>query len=107
MSPFSFLPEYKTVDTLLQQMFESEIAPEGKDPSLKEILNFSPKKVNFDNSARSRAWNCARPETKISYRHCSRFLPRGYFLSPGSHLCFDKTVNRPAHPELPALCGHA
>uniref|UniRef100_A0A4W2CY06 Ion transport domain-containing protein n=1 Tax=Bos indicus x Bos taurus TaxID=30522 RepID=A0A4W2CY06_BOBOX len=43
--------KYKTVDTLLQQMFESEIAPEGKDPSLKEILSFSPKKVNFDNSA--------------------------------------------------------
>lgn len=51
MCPFSFLPEYKTVDTLLQQMFESEIAPEGKDPSLEEILNFSPKKLNFDNSA--------------------------------------------------------
>uniref|UniRef100_A0A452F3Q6 Ion transport domain-containing protein n=1 Tax=Capra hircus TaxID=9925 RepID=A0A452F3Q6_CAPHI len=43
--------KYKTVDTLLQQMFESEIAPEGKDPSLEEILNFSPKKLNFDNSA--------------------------------------------------------
>ncbi|CAI9173911.1 unnamed protein product [Rangifer tarandus platyrhynchus] len=43
--------KYKTVDTLLQQMFESEIAPEGKDPSLEEILNFSPKKPNFDNSA--------------------------------------------------------
>ena len=51
MCPFSFLPEYKTVDTLLQQMFESEIAPEGKDPSLEEILNFSPKKLNFGNSA--------------------------------------------------------
>ncbi|KAI4546766.1 hypothetical protein MG293_003321 [Ovis ammon polii] len=43
--------KYKTVDTLLQQMFESEIAPEGKDPSLEEILNFSPKKLNFGNSA--------------------------------------------------------
>uniref|UniRef100_A0A8C6FNY4 Ion transport domain-containing protein n=1 Tax=Moschus moschiferus TaxID=68415 RepID=A0A8C6FNY4_MOSMO len=43
--------KYKTVDTLLQQMFESEIAPEGKDPSLEEILNFSPKKPNFDNLA--------------------------------------------------------
>ena len=51
MCPFSFLPEYKTVDTLLQQMFESEIAPEGEEPSLEEILNFSPKKANFDNSA--------------------------------------------------------
>ncbi|KAI4586979.1 hypothetical protein MJG53_004766 [Ovis ammon polii x Ovis aries] len=43
--------KYKTVDTLLQQMFESEITPEGKDPSLEEILNFSPKKLNFGNSA--------------------------------------------------------
>ena len=54
--PLSFLPEYKTVDALLQQMFESEIAPEDEGPSLEEILNFSPSDVhpknpNFENSA--------------------------------------------------------
>ena len=49
--------------------------------------------------------NRPRLETKISYRYCSRFLPRGYFLSPGSHLCFDKIVDRPARLELLALCG--
>ncbi|XP_007957706.1 two pore calcium channel protein 1-like [Orycteropus afer afer] len=48
--------KYKTVDALLQQMFESEIAPEDEGPSLDEILNFSPsdiypKNPNFENSA--------------------------------------------------------
>ncbi|KAJ8787958.1 hypothetical protein J1605_005616 [Eschrichtius robustus] len=48
--------KYKTVDALLQQMFESEIAPEDEGPSLEEILNFSPSDVhpknpNFENSA--------------------------------------------------------
>eukprot|EP00069_Balaena_mysticetus_P013881 bmy_08327T0 len=48
--------KYKTVDALLQQMFESEIAPEDEGPSLEEILNFSPsdihpKNPNFENSA--------------------------------------------------------
>ncbi|XP_006156692.1 two pore calcium channel protein 1-like [Tupaia chinensis] len=48
--------KYKTVDTLLQLMFESEIAPEDEGPSLDEILNFSPsdiypKNPNFENSA--------------------------------------------------------
>ncbi|KAM9584811.1 LOW QUALITY PROTEIN: two pore channel protein 2-like [Trichechus inunguis] len=48
--------KYKTVDTLLQRMFESEIAPEDEGPSLEEILNFSPndmypKNPNFENSA--------------------------------------------------------
>uniref|UniRef100_A0A8D1HEG4 Ion transport domain-containing protein n=1 Tax=Sus scrofa TaxID=9823 RepID=A0A8D1HEG4_PIG len=33
---------YRTVDALLQQMFESEIAPEDENPSLEEILNVSP-----------------------------------------------------------------
>uniref|UniRef100_A0A8C9CQT8 Ion transport domain-containing protein n=1 Tax=Phocoena sinus TaxID=42100 RepID=A0A8C9CQT8_PHOSS len=47
---------YKTVDALLQQMFESEIAPEDEGPSLEEILNFSPSDVHpknpsFENSA--------------------------------------------------------
>lgn len=54
--PFSLLLEYRTVDALLQQMFESEIAPEDEGPSLDEILNFSagdvyPKNPNFENSA--------------------------------------------------------
>ncbi|XP_036780023.2 two pore calcium channel protein 1-like isoform X2 [Manis pentadactyla] len=48
--------KYRTVDTLLQQMFESEIAPEDEAPSLDEILNFSPsdiypKNPSFENSA--------------------------------------------------------
>uniref|UniRef100_A0A452R3L2 Ion transport domain-containing protein n=1 Tax=Ursus americanus TaxID=9643 RepID=A0A452R3L2_URSAM len=48
--------KYRTVDALLQQMFESEIAPEDEGPSLDEILNFSagdvyPKNPNFENSA--------------------------------------------------------
>uniref|UniRef100_A0A8C8ZZD6 Ion transport domain-containing protein n=1 Tax=Prolemur simus TaxID=1328070 RepID=A0A8C8ZZD6_PROSS len=48
--------KYRTVDTLLQRMFESEIAPEEEGPSLDEILNFSPsdiypKNPNFENSA--------------------------------------------------------
>ncbi|XP_023374596.1 two pore calcium channel protein 1-like [Otolemur garnettii] len=48
--------KYRTVDTLLQRMFESEIAPEDEGPSLDEILNFSPsdmypKNPNFENSA--------------------------------------------------------
>ncbi|XP_047637167.1 two pore calcium channel protein 1-like isoform X2 [Phacochoerus africanus] len=34
--------KYRTVDALLQQMFESEIAPEDESPSLEEILNVSP-----------------------------------------------------------------
>lgn len=71
--PFSFLPEYRTVDTLLQQMFESEIAPEDETPSLDEILNFSPsdiypKNPSFENSA----WFWAvgpQLETKISCYH--------------------------------------
>ncbi|KAF0876548.1 TPC1 protein, partial [Crocuta crocuta] len=48
--------KYRTVDALLQQMFESEIAPEEEGPSLDEILNFSPgdiypKNPNFESSA--------------------------------------------------------
>ncbi|XP_047601588.1 two pore calcium channel protein 1-like isoform X2 [Lutra lutra] len=48
--------KYRTVDALLQQMFESEIAPEDEGPPLDEILNFSssdiyPKAPNFENSA--------------------------------------------------------
>uniref|UniRef100_A0A8D2CPS5 Ion transport domain-containing protein n=1 Tax=Sciurus vulgaris TaxID=55149 RepID=A0A8D2CPS5_SCIVU len=48
--------KYRTVDTLLQRMFESEIAPDDEGPSLDEILNFSPsdmypKNPNFENSA--------------------------------------------------------
>uniref|UniRef100_A0A2K6EKW6 Ion transport domain-containing protein n=1 Tax=Propithecus coquereli TaxID=379532 RepID=A0A2K6EKW6_PROCO len=48
--------KYRTVDALLQWMFESEIAPEDEGPSLDEILNFSPsdmypKNPNFENSA--------------------------------------------------------
>ncbi|XP_060043257.1 two pore calcium channel protein 1-like isoform X2 [Erinaceus europaeus] len=48
--------KYRTVDALLQRMFESEIAPEDEGPSLDEILNFSPsdiypKNPNFENSA--------------------------------------------------------
>ncbi|XP_032099586.1 two pore calcium channel protein 2-like isoform X2 [Sapajus apella] len=48
--------KYRTVDALLQQMFESEIAPEDEGPALDEILNFSPsdmcpKNPNFENSA--------------------------------------------------------
>ncbi|KAM5253138.1 two pore channel protein 2-like isoform 5-T5 [Hipposideros larvatus] len=39
--------KYRTVDTLLQQMFESEIAPEDEGPSLNEILNFSPCESQF------------------------------------------------------------
>lgn len=41
-APFAVLPGYRTVDALLQQMFESEIAPEDENPSLEEILNVSP-----------------------------------------------------------------
>nr|XP_045003659.1 two pore calcium channel protein 1-like isoform X2 [Jaculus jaculus] len=48
--------KYRTVDALLQRMFESEIAPEDEGPSLDEILNLSPsdiypKSPNFENSA--------------------------------------------------------
>uniref|UniRef100_A0A8C3YLG5 Ion transport domain-containing protein n=1 Tax=Catagonus wagneri TaxID=51154 RepID=A0A8C3YLG5_9CETA len=48
--------KYRTVDALLQQMFESEIAPEDEGPSLEEILNLSPgsshpRKPSFENSA--------------------------------------------------------
>uniref|UniRef100_A0A8C7B980 Ion transport domain-containing protein n=1 Tax=Neovison vison TaxID=452646 RepID=A0A8C7B980_NEOVI len=48
--------KYRTVDALLQQMFESEIAPEDEGPPLDEILNFSPSDIypkvpNFENSA--------------------------------------------------------
>lgn len=48
--------KYRTVDALLQQMFESEIAPEDEGPPLDEILNFSPsdicpKNPSFENSA--------------------------------------------------------
>uniref|UniRef100_A0A4X2L6X3 Ion transport domain-containing protein n=1 Tax=Vombatus ursinus TaxID=29139 RepID=A0A4X2L6X3_VOMUR len=47
---------YRTVDALLQQMFESEISPEDEGPSLDEILNLSPsdmhpKNPTFENSA--------------------------------------------------------
>ncbi|XP_062933886.1 two pore channel protein 2-like [Cynocephalus volans] len=48
--------KYRTVDALLQRMFECEIAPEDEGPSLDEILNFSPsdiylKNPNFENTA--------------------------------------------------------
>lgn len=48
--------KYRTVDALLQRMFESEIAPDEEGPSLDEILSFSPsdmyvKNPNFENSA--------------------------------------------------------
>ncbi|XP_012598225.2 two pore calcium channel protein 1-like [Microcebus murinus] len=48
--------KYRTVDTLLQRMCESEIAPEDEGPSLDVILNFSPsdiypKNPNFETSA--------------------------------------------------------
>ncbi|XP_010636470.1 two pore calcium channel protein 1 isoform X1 [Fukomys damarensis] len=48
--------KYRTVDALLQRMFESEISPSDEGPSLEEILNFSPsdiypKNPNFENSA--------------------------------------------------------
>uniref|UniRef100_A0A286XHN7 Ion transport domain-containing protein n=1 Tax=Cavia porcellus TaxID=10141 RepID=A0A286XHN7_CAVPO len=48
--------KYRTVDALLQRMFESEIASSDEGPSLEEILNFSPsdiypKNPNFENSA--------------------------------------------------------
>ncbi|XP_042551488.1 two pore calcium channel protein 1-like [Dipodomys spectabilis] len=48
--------KYRTVDALLQRMFESEIAPDDEGPSLNEILNFSPSDIyprnpNFENSA--------------------------------------------------------
>ncbi|XP_020024015.2 two pore channel protein 2-like isoform X3 [Castor canadensis] len=48
--------KYRTVDALLQRMFESEIGPDEEGPSLDEILNFSPndiypKNPNFENSA--------------------------------------------------------
>uniref|UniRef100_A0A8I3N4L0 Two pore segment channel 3 n=2 Tax=Canis lupus familiaris TaxID=9615 RepID=A0A8I3N4L0_CANLF len=48
--------KYRTVDALLQQMFESEITPEDEGPSLDEILNLSPsdiypKNPSFGNSA--------------------------------------------------------
>uniref|UniRef100_A0A2K5QJ75 Ion transport domain-containing protein n=1 Tax=Cebus imitator TaxID=2715852 RepID=A0A2K5QJ75_CEBIM len=48
--------KYRTVDALLQRMFESEIAPENEGSALDEILNFSPsdmcpKNPNFENSA--------------------------------------------------------
>ncbi|XP_031806844.1 two pore calcium channel protein 1A-like isoform X1 [Sarcophilus harrisii] len=47
---------YRTVDALLQRMFESEISPEDEGPSLDEILNLSPsdmypKNPTFENSA--------------------------------------------------------
>ncbi|CAD7687488.1 unnamed protein product [Nyctereutes procyonoides] len=37
--------KYRTVDALLQQMFESEITPEDEGPSLDEILNLSPSDI--------------------------------------------------------------
>ncbi|KAM4866720.1 two pore channel protein 2-like isoform 2-T2 [Thomomys bottae] len=48
--------KYRTVDALLQRMFESEIAPDDEGPSLNEILSFSPRDIyprnpNFENSA--------------------------------------------------------
>lgn len=33
---------YRTVDALLQRMFEAEIPPEDEGPSLEEILNLPP-----------------------------------------------------------------
>lgn len=33
---------YRTVDALLQRMFEAEIPPEDEGPSFEEILNLSP-----------------------------------------------------------------
>uniref|UniRef100_A0A803SYU9 Ion transport domain-containing protein n=1 Tax=Anolis carolinensis TaxID=28377 RepID=A0A803SYU9_ANOCA len=47
---------YRTVDALLQRMFEAEIPPEEEGPSLDEILNLSPndaypKNPVFDNAA--------------------------------------------------------
>ncbi|KAH0622812.1 hypothetical protein JD844_025507 [Phrynosoma platyrhinos] len=47
---------YRTVDALLQRMFEAEIPPEEEGPSLDEILNLSPddaypKNQTFDNAA--------------------------------------------------------
>uniref|UniRef100_A0ACB8G9F8 Uncharacterized protein n=1 Tax=Sphaerodactylus townsendi TaxID=933632 RepID=A0ACB8G9F8_9SAUR len=47
---------YRTVDALLQRMFEAEISPEEEGPSLDEILNFSAndiylKNPTFDNAA--------------------------------------------------------
>ncbi|XP_058523601.1 two pore calcium channel protein 1-like [Ochotona princeps] len=48
--------KYRTVDALLQRMFESELAPDDDGPSLDEILSFSPsdmylKNPNFESSA--------------------------------------------------------
>ncbi|XP_053169644.1 two pore calcium channel protein 1-like isoform X2 [Hemicordylus capensis] len=47
---------YRTVDALLQRMFEAEIPPEEEGPSLDEILNLSPddtypKNPTFDSAA--------------------------------------------------------
>ncbi|XP_061481532.1 two pore calcium channel protein 1-like isoform X1 [Rhineura floridana] len=47
---------YRTVDALLQRMFEAEIPPEEEGPSLEQILNFSPddtylKNPTFDSAA--------------------------------------------------------
>ncbi|KAL7987266.1 hypothetical protein Chor_006185 [Crotalus horridus] len=46
---------YRTVDALLQRMFESEIAPEEEGPSLDEILNLSPDETYPGNPAFDRA----------------------------------------------------
>ncbi|XP_058021069.1 two pore calcium channel protein 1-like isoform X2 [Ahaetulla prasina] len=46
---------YRTVDALLQRMFEAEIAPEEEGPSLDEILNLSPDETYAGNPAFDRA----------------------------------------------------
>ncbi|XP_034283411.1 two pore calcium channel protein 1-like [Pantherophis guttatus] len=46
---------YRTVDALLQRMFEAEIAPEEEGPSLDEILNLSPDETYPGNPAFDRA----------------------------------------------------
>lgn len=48
-------PGYRTVDALLQRMFEAEIAPEEEGPSLDEILNLSPDEIYPGNPAFDRA----------------------------------------------------
>ncbi|XP_058134065.1 two pore channel protein 2-like [Dasypus novemcinctus] len=41
--------KYRTVDTLLQRMFESEIAPDDEGPTLDEILSGSPSDMYLQN----------------------------------------------------------
>lgn len=40
---------YRTVDALLQRMFEAEIHPEDEGPPLEEILNLSPSDYYIEN----------------------------------------------------------